>query len=182
MPPLHPSRRTTRTNRRNRTIFAPVAAAVTAVALAASLVACGSSGDRDAGARELVYLESLPFTSLYPPAAGFYPNGGILNNITDRLLWQDPETLELHPWIATDLPEVNDDATEYTFSLRDDVTYSDGTPLTAQNVVDNFDLFALGDPDRGLASSEQISSYERGEVLDDTTVRFHSADPEPGFA
>lgn len=182
MPPLHPSRRTTHTNRRNRTILAPVAAAVTAVAVAASLVACGSSGDRDAGARELVYLESLPFTSLYPPAAGFYPNGGILNNITDRLLWQDPETLELHPWIATDLPEVNDDATEYTFSLRDDVTYSDGTPLTAQNVVDNFDLFALGDPDRGLASSEQISSYERGEVLDDTTVRFHFADPEPGFA
>ena len=42
---------------------------------------------------------------LYPPSAGFYPNGGIVNNITDRLLYQDPETLELEPWIATALPE-----------------------------------------------------------------------------
>lgn len=107
-----------------RRLALAVLAAVTSVAVAAGVTACASSdgGHRDAGARELVYLESLPYNSLYPPAAGFYPNGGILNNITDRLLWQDPDTLELHPWIATDLPEINDDATEFTFTLRDDVT------------------------------------------------------------
>lgn len=128
-----------------------------------------------------MYLESLAFNSLYPPAAGYYPNGGILNNITDRLLWQDPDTLELHPWIATELPEINEDATEFTFTLRDDVSYSDGSELTAGNVVKNFDLFALGDADRGLASSEQISAYDHGEVIDDHTVRFHFSEPEPGF-
>ena len=31
----------------------------------------------------LVYLEQQAHTSLYPPAGGFYPNGGILNRITD---------------------------------------------------------------------------------------------------
>ncbi|WP_291479930.1 TIGR04028 family ABC transporter substrate-binding protein [Corynebacterium sp.] len=166
-----------------RRALVAVVAAVTAAVVTVGLTACASTdgGRRDAGARELVYLESLPYNSLYPPAAGFYPNGGILNNITDRLLWQDPETLELHPWIATDLPEINDDATEFTFTIRDGVTYSDGTPLTPDNVVRNFDLYALGDPDRGLSSSEQISTYERGEVLDDHTVRFHFSDPEPGF-
>jgi peptide/nickel transport system substrate-binding protein len=171
------------TTRPARRAAVAVLAAVTSVAVAFGVAACTSpdGAHRDAGARELVYLESLPYNSLYPPAAGFYPNGGILNNITDRLLWQDPDTLELHPWIATDLPEVNDDATEFTFTLRDDVTYSDGTPLTAENVVRNFDLYALGDPDRGLSSSEQISTYERGEVLDEHTVRFHFSDPEPGF-
>jgi peptide/nickel transport system substrate-binding protein len=171
------------TTRPARRAAVAVLAAVTSVAVAFGAAACTSSdgGHRDAGSRELVYLESLPYNSLYPPAAGFYPNGGILNNITDRLLWQDPDTLELHPWIATELPEINDDATEFTFTLRDDVTYSDGTPLTAENVVRNFDLYALGDPDRGLSSSEQISTYERGEVLDEHTVRFHFSDPEPGF-
>ncbi|STV60844.1 ABC-type dipeptide transport system [Klebsiella michiganensis] len=36
----------------------------------------------------LIYLEQQPHTNLYPPAGGFYPNGGILNQITDKLTWQ----------------------------------------------------------------------------------------------
>lgn len=48
----------------------------------------------------LVYLEQQPHTNLYPPAGGFYPNGGILNQITDKLTWQNPKTLEVEPWIA----------------------------------------------------------------------------------
>ncbi|WKD60581.1 Glutathione-binding protein GsiB precursor [Corynebacterium ciconiae DSM 44920] len=135
-----------------------------------------------AAAQELTYADSAPWTSLYPPTSGFYPNGGIVGNITDRLLWQDPDTLELHPWIATELPEVNEDATEYTFHLREGVTYSDGSALDAANVVANFDLFGLGDPERTLPPSEQINNYERGEVVDEHTVRFYFSAPAPGFA
>jgi hypothetical protein len=32
----------------------------------------------------LIYLEQQAHTNLYPPAGGFYPNGGILNQITDQ--------------------------------------------------------------------------------------------------
>ena len=39
----------------------------------------------------LVYLEQQAHTNLYPPAGGFYPNGGILNQITDKLTYQNPE-------------------------------------------------------------------------------------------
>ncbi|HJD78431.1 MAG TPA: TIGR04028 family ABC transporter substrate-binding protein [Corynebacterium pollutisoli] len=130
----------------------------------------------------LTYLEPIFFATLYPPGAGFYPNGAVVTNIADRLLYQDPDTLELSPWIATSLPEVNEDATEYTFHIRTDVTYSDGTPLTAENVVRNFDLYGLGDSERMLTSSEQITNYERGEVIDEDTVRFHFSAPAPGFA
>lgn len=130
----------------------------------------------------LTYLEHQAYTTLYPPAAGFYPNGALVNNLTARLLHQDPETLELEPWIATALPEVNADATEYTFDLRTDVTYSDGSPLTAENVVANLDLFGSGDQDRALIVSEAINNYEGGEVVDDDTVRFHFSAPAPGFA
>lgn len=170
--------------------FARVVTAAAAVtASIAMLAGCAATpaGSAEGAAGEpvqggtLVYLEPQAWNSLYPPSAGFYPNGGIVNNITDRLLHQNPDTLELEPWIATDW-EVNDDATEYTFTLRDDVTYSDGTPLDAENVVANFDLYGLGDADRGLTSSEAINNYERGEVVDAHTVRFHFSKPAPGFA
>ena len=142
-------------------------AATLALGTAASLLAgCATAANGDDG-DVLTYLESNWFNSLYPPAAGFYPNGGVVNQLTDRLLYQNPETLELEPWIATDLPEINEDATVFTFDIRTDVTYSDGTPMTAQNIVDNFDLFGLGDKDRLLNVSEQISNYERGEVVDE---------------
>ncbi|MFT3943780.1 MAG: TIGR04028 family ABC transporter substrate-binding protein [Ancrocorticia sp.] len=164
---------------------ARVTLTATIAALAMALTAC-SSGDSGASAQaatggELIYLEHQTFDSLYPPSAGFYPNGGVVNNITDRLLHQNPDTLELEPWIATGF-EVNDDATEYTFTLRDDVTYSDGSKLDAENVVANIDLFGKGDPERKLTVSEAINNYERGEVIDATTVKFHFKAPAPGFA
>ena len=54
----------------------------------------------------LIYLEQQPHTNLYPPAGGFYPNGGILNQITDKLTWQNPKTLEIEPWIAESVVEI----------------------------------------------------------------------------
>jgi peptide/nickel transport system substrate-binding protein len=160
-----------------------------AVPAAVTMAACGQGGNGGADASgepvqggTLLYLEPQTWSTLYPPAGGFYPNGGVLNNITDRLLHQDPETLALEPWIATALPEVNEDATVYTFTLREGVTYSDGTPLDAENVVKNFDLYGLGATDRALTVSEAINNYDHGEVVDPTTVRFHFSAPAPGFA
>lgn len=154
-----------------------------------TLAACGSSsggataasGDPVKGGT-LTYLEHQAYSTLYPPAGGFYPNGALVNNVTARLLHQKPDTLELEPWIATALPEINDDATQFTFTLRPDVTYSDGSALTAENVVKNFDLFGKGDPARKLTISEAINNYDHGEVVDDHTVCFHFSAPAPGFA
>ncbi|MDQ1169124.1 ABC transporter substrate binding protein [Microbacterium proteolyticum] len=163
--------------------------AASTLAVVALLAGCSASpspsasdqGGEPVSGGTLTYLEPQTWTTLYPPSAGFYPNGGIVNNITDRLLYQNPETLELEPWIATDYT-VNDDATEYTFDLRTDVTYSDGTALTAANVVKNIDLYGKGDKDRALPISEAINNYDRGEVVDDDTVVFRFTAPSPGFA
>lgn len=166
-----------------RNIRRRITALFTAAAFSASLlVACSSSAEDTGDEQVLTYLEPIFFTTLYPPATGFYPNGNVMNQIGDRLLYQDPKTLELSPWIATALPEVNEDATEYTYTLRDGVTYSDGTPLTPENVVRNFDLFGKGDKNRRLTASEQITNYDYGEVIDEHTVRFHFTAPAPGFA
>ena len=165
------------------------AAGVLAVAVVATLTACASgsaptgsaapAGDPVTGGT-LTYLEHQAYTNLYPPQAGFYPNGGLVNNLNARLTWQNPETLEIEPWVATDWT-VNADATEYTFDLRDDVTFSDGTPLDAAAVAKNFDTYGLGAPDRGLTVSEAINNYASSEVVDADTVVFRFSAAAPGF-
>lgn len=128
----------------------------------------------------LIYLEQQAHTNLYPPAGGFYPNGGILNQITDKLTWQNPKTLQVEPWIAESWSS-NADKTEYTFKIRPGVTFSDGTPLDANAVAKNFDTYGLGNKAQRLPVSEVINNYQRSEVIDPQTVKFYFKQPSPGF-
>ena len=165
---------------------AAVVVAVSAVMMTGCATGAGTTPGTPAPAGDpveggtLTYLEYQPYTNLYPPQAGFYPNGALINNITDRLTWQNPETLEIEPWIATDWT-VNGDATEYTFNLRPDVTFSDGTALDAAAVQANYDTFGLGDAEKGLTVSEAVNNYASSEVVDADTITFHFAAPSPGF-
>ena len=140
----------------------------------------GAATDQPVQGGTLVYLEQQAHTNLYPPAGGFYPNGGILNQITDKLTYQDPKTLEIQPWIAESW-EVNPTATEYTFKLKKGVTFSDGTPLDAAAVARNYDTYGLGNKELKLPVSEVINNYERSEVVDPLTVKFYFKKPSPGF-
>lgn len=128
----------------------------------------------------LIYLEQQSHTNLYPPAGGFYPNGGILNQITDKLTWQNPKTLQIEPWIAQSWT-TNADYTEYTFKLRPGVTFSDGTPLDANAVAKNFDTYGLGNKALNQPVSEVINNYLKSEVIDPLTVKFFFKSPSPGF-
>lgn len=160
------------------------------VSLATTLVACSSAAEAEPGGAgetqdpqqggTLVFLESQVPTCFYAGGGGFYPVATILNQIGDKLTHQDPETREITPWLATEW-DINADATEYVFTLRDDVTFSDGTPLDAETVALNFDHFGGGDEALGLASQEFISNYAGSEVIDDHTVRFTFSEPAPGF-
>jgi len=156
----------------------------TAAALAAVLALSVSvpvlAQDAPVQGGTLIYLEQQAHTNLYPPSGGFYPNGGVLNQITDKLTYQNPETLEIEPWIAESW-EVNADATEYTFKLRSGVTFSDGTPVDAATVALNYDIFGLGKPNLKYPVSEVINNYDHSEVIDEHTVKFVFKRPSPGF-
>ncbi|AJD45405.1 TIGR04028 family ABC transporter substrate-binding protein [Rhizobium sp. SEMIA 4085] len=128
----------------------------------------------------LIYLEQQAHTNLYPPAGGFYPNGGVLNQITDKLTYQNPKTLEIEPWIAQSWT-VNENATEYTFRLRAGVTFSDGSPLDANAVAKNYDTFGLGNKALKQPVSEVINNYDHSEVIDPLTIKFYFKRPSPGF-
>lgn len=138
------------------------------------------AADKPVQGGTLVYLEQQAHTNLYPPAGGFYPNGGILNQITDKLTWQNPQTLEVEPWIAESWSS-NADKTEYTFKIRPGVTFSDGTPLDANAVAKNFDTYGLGNKAQRLPVSEVINNYDHSEVIDPLTVKFYFKKSSPGF-
>ncbi|TNM63765.1 TIGR04028 family ABC transporter substrate-binding protein [Aliirhizobium smilacinae] len=140
----------------------------------------GLAADAPAKGGTLVYLEQQAHTNLYPPAGGFYPNGGVLNQVTDKLTYQNPKTLEIEPWLATSWT-VNDNATEYTFKLRPGVTFSDGTPVDAATVAKNFDTFGLGNKPLKQPVSEVVNNYDHSEVIDPLTVKFTFKKPSPGF-
>ncbi len=56
----------------------------------------------------------------------------------DTLITYKPGTSELAPGLATEWTP-NADGTEWTFTLREGVTFHDGTPFNAEAVCFNFD-------------------------------------------
>ncbi|GAA0471347.1 MULTISPECIES: TIGR04028 family ABC transporter substrate-binding protein [Tatumella] len=146
--------------------------------LVASLPAWSADNPQHGGT--LIYLEQQAHTNLYPPAGGFYPNGGILNQLTDKLTWQNPKTLAIEPWIAESWSS-NPQKTEWTFKLRPGVTFSDGTPLDAAAVAKNFDTYGLGNREKHFPVSEVINNYDHSQVIDPLTVKFYFKKPSPGF-
>ncbi|MEX2953094.1 TIGR04028 family ABC transporter substrate-binding protein [Serratia fonticola] len=156
-----------------KTLTSGLAVVLGAAAAASPAIAAVQGGT-------LIYLEQQAHTNLYPPSGGFYPNGGILNQITDKLTYQNPKTLEIEPWIAESWSS-NPDKTEYTFKLRPGVTFSDGTPLDANAVAKNFDTYGLGNKALRLPVSEVINNYDHSEVIDPLTVKFYFKHSSPGF-
>ena len=74
----------------------------------------------------------------------FASNGGPGYNqmilLYDTLLWKDGSG-QLLPWLAKSF-ETSDDRLTHTFELREGVKWSDGRPLTADDVVFTFDYYA----------------------------------------
>jgi peptide/nickel transport system substrate-binding protein len=94
--------------------------------------------------------------------------------IYDVLFRFDPETNEYVPQLAESMTP-NEDFTVWTLKLREGITYSDGTPLTAQLVSDNIDRF-FGDGVRN-ASGAYFVNMESKTAVDDTTLEITLTKP-----
>ncbi|GAA2985569.1 peptide/nickel transport system substrate-binding protein [Microbacterium terrae] len=111
-----------------------------------------------------------------------YAESIIGNNVTDKLTWQDPDTGEITPWLAESW-EVNDDLTEFTFHLRDDVTFSDGTPFDAEVVKANYDQYVRGDDALGIKPNGAVlfTGYIETVVDDEFTATIRFENPIASF-
>jgi peptide/nickel transport system substrate-binding protein len=97
-----------------------------------------------------------------------YSGGTALAAVYDVLVRYDPETQDFEPWLAEDI-QSNDDFTEWTVTLREGVTFSDGSPLNAEAVVNSVNWY-LGN--RGFEAAVVAPSLAGVEATDDRTVVF----------
>jgi len=116
---------------------------------------------------EMPHLNPLTSSDAYASEA--------LTWIFDALLDRDPVTLESLPHLATSW-EISEDHLQYTFHLRQDIVFSDGQPLTADDVKFTYDM--LMDP---KVDAPHLRNYYNEvsacEAVDAYTVRFTCSKP-----
>lgn len=117
----------------------------TALAAALLLTACGGStpddasdgdGDGDAPAEAVsAVFSNIAETPTLDPAVAYSSDGLLfVRNVYDSLTEYEPGGTELRPALATEW-EASEDSTVWTFTIRDGVTFHDGSALDAEAVA-----------------------------------------------
>jgi len=107
----------------------------------------------------------------------FAPQARILRSIYDNLVvLQADQTVA--PWLASSW-QISPDRRQYTFTLRQDVLFHDGTKFDAAAVKANFDRIL--DPANALQSLPEIGTYTGATVLSPYEVRLEFSSPFEAF-
>lgn len=83
----------------------------------------------------------------------------------------------LNPMLAESWERIDDLTLE--FHLREDVTFHNGDPLTAEDVKFTFDRMLIDTPPELENASAYVSTVAEINVIDDYTVQFVTAEPDP---
>ncbi|HEY0813880.1 MAG TPA: ABC transporter substrate-binding protein [Pseudonocardia sp.] len=166
--------------------------AASTAALALALSACGggtASTAADAGPPQnggtlkvAFFPDNAAFACVDPFQTYWIEHRTVIRNVADSLTDQDATNGEIKPWIAQSW-QVTPDGKQYTFHLRDGVTFSDGTALDAAAVKANADgwLATVSQTHGAAYGSSYILGLSGAEVVDPKTVRFDFATPNSSF-
>ena len=113
----------------------------------------------------------LEFTVLDPHKSSAAFDAPLFFGIFDNLIQRDGNTGELYPNLATSW-SVSDDGLVWTFELRDDVVFHDGTPFDAEAAAFNFERMV--DP----ATESQYARFEIGPFTAARAVGSHTLELE----
>ncbi len=92
------------------------------------------------------------------------------------------ENGEMVPWLAEAIPSVEDgtvaeDLTSITWTLKEGLQWSDGTPVTAEDAVFTWEYCTH--PEGGCAQASYFDGVESVEAVDDRTIRVNFTSPKP---
>ncbi|MCL3862002.1 ABC transporter substrate-binding protein [Actinotalea sp. K2] len=142
--------------------FLRTTAVVAAAGLALSACAAsdretddGEGTTAEAGRDTFIFAASSDPASLDPAFANDGESFRVARNIFEGLVGVEPGTADPAPLLAEDW-EVSDDGLEYTFFLKEGVSFHDGTPFDADAVCANFDRW---NSFTGVLQSESLSYY-----------------------
>ncbi|GAA3221053.1 ABC transporter substrate-binding protein [Dactylosporangium siamense] len=159
---------------------ARTAAVLAAAVLAtASLSACGS--DPAAGGGTPKAGGTIVYGHVQEPPCifgGWIQQAYISRQVLDGLVTL-AEDGTVKPWLATKWA-VSPDGLKYTFTLKDGVKFTDGTPVDAEAVAWNFDYWE----NKGGNSTAKVSIdpyYKAAKAIDASTVEIEFNTPFPPF-
>jgi len=115
--------------------------------------------------------------ALDPHNSAFAPHARIIRSIFDSLVVLLPGN-HFGPWLAKSW-EISGDGLSYTFHLRDDVKFHDGTRFDAAAVKYNLDR--IKEPKNAFYGLSDIGGYQSAKVIDDFTVQVQFARPYAAF-
>ncbi|MBV1779351.1 ABC transporter substrate-binding protein [Paeniglutamicibacter sp. ABSL32-1] len=127
-----------------------------------------------------VYAEVTPINNWQTQAARFYEKANVLNSVLDRLTYFDAATGKLVGWIASDFT-ANKNQTEFTFTIRDGVSFSDGTALDAKAVKENLDALGKGIKSAQIAPNVDFAAFKSAEVVGKNQVKVTLKTPDANF-
>ncbi len=153
--------------------------AAVVLALVAGLGACRGSDRGSAGAGggqggTIVVGMRTDFGGFNPVINTDQYTGEIINYALFTPLIQYDSDLNPRPYLAKSWEMTGD--TGVVFTLRDDVRWHDGQPVTARDVAFTFDL-AKDSITASLLGSAFLSNVDRAVVVDSQTIRFHFSQP-----
>ena len=144
---------------------------ISALSLAASLLIMPSARVQ-AGAEDSSVVVTMPTTS--EPESGFDPAYGwgagehVHEPLIQSTLVRTTEDLKIENDLATEY-SCSEDKLTWTVKIRDDVKFTDGEPLTAQDVAFTYNTC------RDESTVNDFTMLK--EAVDDTTVEFHMNEP-----
>lgn len=158
--------------------------AVTLVA-AAALQACVTAGayfgsTTPPGDEVLIISNQTEPRSLDPHKSAGVPEANIFINLFEGLTTYDPRTGSPIPALATSW-EKNSDASMWTFHLRHDATWTDGTPVTADDFV--YSWRRIADPKTASPYANMVyyvknaEAINQGKITDLTQLGVRAVDP-----
>ncbi len=150
------------------------------LALALGVAGCGGSDDdpKKTAAADGTLVIALPSQpeNLNPIAADSIYGGN--EKFFNGLLRYD-KALHARPDLASAMPERSADGKTVTVELRDDVTFHDGTKLTAVDVA--FTYNAILDKDSASPLATLLDTLDEATAVDASTVRFELNRADPAF-
>ncbi|MGH2723438.1 MAG: ABC transporter substrate-binding protein [Actinomycetota bacterium] len=142
-------------------------------ALGLVAAACGEGAEEPAPPEEVTIIHGTtdPWQSFDPAASYDLPSWNVIQNVMETLLAVPPGGTAPEPQLAESCDF--EDPQTYTCSLKQGVTFHDGSTFEGEDVKFSFDRnIGIADPE---GASSLLASLDEVEVVDDSTVTFHLA-------
>lgn len=126
---------------------------------------------------DIVFATAVDFITMDPLDANDTLSGSLQRTMMEGLFGFDKD-MKVIPLLAESY-EANENATEFTFKLREGVKFTDGTDFNADAAIAN--LNRMSDQSLGLKRNSLFKMIEKSEKIDDYNIKVYLNQPFGAF-